>query len=249
MDTIHPPARLLRLIAIVGSLALLVFGSVAASGSAIASGSVTPVVQQDSVWATGWCGAIAVRNTTSGQIQPTQTSFTLPAGSTLRSSWNATASTSGRTVTLLLPSWAKVAAGGTYRDTGFCLADSSAPPIGAAIQWRAAGGTPTPTSSPSVPSWDGAATPLSTNGNRIVDSAGQTVILQGVNWFGFETSNHAPHGLWTRDYKDMLAQIASLGFNTVRLPFSLEALRSTNTSGIDYGGGRNAALAGKTPSR
>ncbi len=73
------------------------------------------------------------------------------------------------------------------------------------------------------------------------------MILQGVNWFGFETANHAPHGLWTRDYKDMLAQIASLGFNTVRLPFSLEALRSTDTSGIDYGGGRNAALAGKTP--
>ncbi len=89
--------------------------------------------------------------------------------------------------------------------------------------------------------------PLSTSGGRIVDADGDTVTLQGVNWFGLETSNHAPHGLWTRDYRDMLQQIAGLGFNVVRIPFSLQALRSTTTSGIDFGGGRNAALQGKTP--
>ena len=91
------------------------------------------------------------------------------------------------------------------------------------------------------------APPLSTSGNRIVDAQGRTVVLQGVNWFGLETSTHAPHGLWTRDYKDMIGQIADLGFNTIRLPFSLQALRSTNTSGIDYSSGKNADLAGKTP--
>lgn len=89
--------------------------------------------------------------------------------------------------------------------------------------------------------------PLRTSGNTIVDANGTGVTLKGVNWFGFETANHAPHGLWTRDYKDMLAQIKSLGFNTIRMPFSLQALRSTTTSGIDYGGGRNSALNGKTP--
>ena len=89
--------------------------------------------------------------------------------------------------------------------------------------------------------------PLSTSGGRIVDADGDTVTLQGVNWFGLETSNHAPHGLWTRDYRDMLQQIASLGFNVVRIPFSLQALRSSTTSGIDFGGGRNAALQGRTP--
>ena len=89
--------------------------------------------------------------------------------------------------------------------------------------------------------------PLHTSGGQIVDQANHEVVLQGVNWFGFETSNHAPHGLWSRDYKEMLAQIKAQGFNTIRLPFSLQALRSTTTSGIDYGNGRNAALAGKTP--
>ena len=89
--------------------------------------------------------------------------------------------------------------------------------------------------------------PLHTSGGQIVDQANREVVLQGVNWFGFETANHAPHGLWTRDYRDMLAQIKAQGFNVIRLPFSLQALKSTTTSGIDYGNGRNAALQGKTP--
>ncbi|PHX80438.1 MAG: hypothetical protein CK540_07825 [Thermoleophilia bacterium] len=89
--------------------------------------------------------------------------------------------------------------------------------------------------------------PLKTQGSTIVDAAGNEVVLQGVNWFGFETANHAPHGLWTRDYKEMLAQIKAQGFNTIRLPFSLQMLDSSTTSGIDYGNGRNAALQGKTP--
>ncbi len=38
------------------------------------------------------------------------------------------------------------------------------------------------------------ALPLSTDGSEIVDANGDTVVLQGVNWFGFETANHVPHG-------------------------------------------------------
>ena len=89
--------------------------------------------------------------------------------------------------------------------------------------------------------------PLHTSGGQIVDQANHEVVLQGVNWFGMETANHAPHGLWTRDYRDMLAQIKAQGFNVIRLPFSLQALKSTTTSGIDYANGHNAALQGKTP--
>jgi endoglucanase len=93
------------------------------------------------------------------------------------------------------------------------------------------------------------APPLTTRGAKIVDARGRTVVLQGVNWFGFETSNHVAHGLWTRDYRDMLRQVRQLGFNTIRLPFSLQALRSRTTNGIDFSGGKNAALRGTTPQR
>ncbi|HTW13086.1 MAG TPA: glycoside hydrolase family 5 protein, partial [Solirubrobacteraceae bacterium] len=89
--------------------------------------------------------------------------------------------------------------------------------------------------------------PLTTRGARIVNASGAPVVLQGVNWFGFETSNHVVHGLWTRDYKSMLAQIAAMGFNTIRLPFSLQALRSRTITGVDFSNGKNAALRGVTP--
>jgi endoglucanase len=89
--------------------------------------------------------------------------------------------------------------------------------------------------------------PLHTRGSQIVDASGARVVLQGVNWFGFETSNQVVQGLWTRDYKSMLAQIRALGFNTIRLPFSLQALRSNTINGVDFSKGKNAALQGVTP--
>ncbi len=61
---------------------------------------------------------------------------------------------------------------------------------------------------------------LSTSGNKLYDSQGNVVRLTGINWFGFETSNKAPHGLWSRDCKSMLIQIKDLGFNSVRIPWS-----------------------------
>src|SRR5262245_39762754 len=62
-----------------------------------------------------------------------------------------------------------------------------------------------------------------TQGNRILDANNQPVRIAGINWFGLETSNFSPHGLWARGYKPMLDQIKSLGFNTVRLPFCNQA--------------------------
>lgn len=89
--------------------------------------------------------------------------------------------------------------------------------------------------------------PLSTRGADIIDRQGKTVLLRGVNWFGLETKNHAPHGLWARDYKEMLAQIRSLGYNTIRLPYSIEGLRDGAVVGIDFRIGANQELFGKSP--
>ena len=61
---------------------------------------------------------------------------------------------------------------------------------------------------------------LHTSGRKIVDAKNDGVRIAGVNWFGFETANYVPHGLWTRDYRSMLDQIKAEGYNTVRLPFS-----------------------------
>jgi endoglucanase len=93
-------------------------------------------------------------------------------------------------------------------------------------------------------------------GNTLVDDRGKVVRLTGVNWFGLETGNLSPHGLWARDYRSMLRQIADLGFNSVRVPWCNMVLRdgveakSVNDYGADPYDGTdpmNAPLVGKTP--
>jgi endoglucanase len=87
-----------------------------------------------------------------------------------------------------------------------------------------------------------------TSGNRILDSGNQPVRIAGVNWFGFETGNYVVHGLWTRDYRSMLDQIKAEGFNTVRLPYSNQMFDAGSMpNSIDFSGGKNADLAGRTP--
>lgn len=63
---------------------------------------------------------------------------------------------------------------------------------------------------------------LSTSGNQLVDEDNNTVRLRTVNWFGGEGSNHLPNGLWggARRYTDIIDDIAAMGFNCIRLPFS-----------------------------
>jgi aryl-phospho-beta-D-glucosidase BglC (GH1 family) len=74
-----------------------------------------------------------------------------------------------------------------------------------------------------------------TSGNQIVDVNGRSVSIGGVNWFGFETSNYVVHGLWARNYRDMMNQMTQLGFNTIRIPFSNAIFNAANTpNGIAY---------------
>jgi aryl-phospho-beta-D-glucosidase BglC (GH1 family) len=69
------------------------------------------------------------------------------------------------------------------------------------------------------------------------------VKIAGVNWFGLESNRYAPDGLHARNYKEMMQQMADLGFNTIRLPFSDQLFEAGSTpNGIDFG--RNPDLAG-----
>lgn len=97
---------------------------------------------------------------------------------------------------------------------------------------------------------------LHVKGSQLLDDSDKPARLTGVNWFGFETSNLSPHGLWARDYRSMLKQIHELGFNTVRVPWCNAMLRdgakaaSVNTYGADPYDGTdpmNGPLEGKTP--
>jgi endoglucanase len=85
-----------------------------------------------------------------------------------------------------------------------------------------------------------------TSGSKILDSNNQQVRIAGINWFGFETSNYAPHGLWARDYKSMLDQIKSLGYNTIRLPYSNQLFDAGSTPNSINFYQMNADLQGLT---
>ncbi|TQL21824.1 cellulase family glycosylhydrolase [Streptomyces sp. SLBN-134] len=83
-----------------------------------------------------------------------------------------------------------------------------------------------------------------TSGRQLLDAAGRPVRIAGVNWFGFETDVHAPHGLWARDYKSMIDQMKSLGYNTIRMPFSDDILKPGTIPGSISLDGKNTDLQG-----
>ncbi len=54
------------------------------------------------------------------------------------------------------------------------------------------------------------------------------VVLRGVNWFGLETHDRAPHGLWVgKTITQYLQQMKDMGFNAIRLPISPGTLDGT----------------------
>jgi endoglucanase len=84
-----------------------------------------------------------------------------------------------------------------------------------------------------------------TRGNQILDANNQPVRITGINWFGFETSSYAVHGLGNRNYKDILNQVSSLGYNVIRLPFSNQLFDpDSKPNSIDFS--KNPDLQGLT---
>ena len=63
--------------------------------------------------------------------------------------------------------------------------------------------------------------PLSASGRYIVDAHGRRVRLAGVNWYGAHEDDGVVSGLDRTDRCALARAIARLGFNSVRLPFSL----------------------------
>ena len=87
--------------------------------------------------------------------------------------------------------------------------------------------------------------PLQVHGREIVDQNCNRVLLRGANWWGAETTEYAPQGLDINEYTDILESILYFGFNTLRLPFSLQTNEGT-PSEIGYFGD-NQNLQNKEP--
>lgn len=90
--------------------------------------------------------------------------------------------------------------------------------------------SPQPTNPPAVPKVEGG---YHVAGGKIYQGE-QVLVINGVNWFGFETANNTVHGLWSRNYQEMISQMKDLGFNAVRIPFCPKTVANGPVSGIDY---------------
>jgi endoglucanase len=90
------------------------------------------------------------------------------------------------------------------------------------------------------------ATPLSTAGRFIVGADGRRVKLAGANWFGAHEDHGVSAGL-DRVHRDVLARtVAGLGFNSVRLLFSVWMIEQTGAVPDQYLRA-NPDLYGSTP--
>jgi len=89
---------------------------------------------------------------------------------------------------------------------------------------------------------------LHTKGNRIVDARGKTVRISGVNWFGYNTGTNTFDGVWTANLDKTVKSVANHGFNTIRVPFSVQLLKAWSHKKYPQANinlSTNAALKGK----
>jgi hypothetical protein len=64
----------------------------------------------------------------------------------------------------------------------------------------------------------------STKGHSIVNGAGVTTRISGLNWFGYETNNEIFHGLWANGLHTLVKAVADRKFNCFRVPISAKVL-------------------------
>ena len=89
--------------------------------------------------------------------------------------------------------------------------------------------------------------PFTTNDGYIVDHLGQRLLLQSVNWCGAsDADNNVVMGLEHNSVSAIASLIWSIGFNSVRLPFSnqmVQELEPISSGKLT----RNPKLKGKSP--
>lgn len=87
----------------------------------------TATTRISSQWSGGFQGEVTVRNNSTAPLSPWTATWTMPAGATIASGWNATVSQSGTTVTAAAPSWNSTLAAGASATIGFTSSGSPGP--------------------------------------------------------------------------------------------------------------------------
>ncbi|MEU1810589.1 chitinase [Micromonospora aurantiaca (nom. illeg.)] len=141
-------ARTLRtpLLAALAALVTVAAATLTLTGPALAAGA-TAAFTKTSDWGTGWEGRYTITNGGSSTIAGWQVAFTLPAGTTLGSYWDATVTSVGQRHTFTNRSWNGTLAPGASASFGF-LVTGSGLPTACTLNGAPCGGGAPPTTAP-----------------------------------------------------------------------------------------------------
>ncbi|MFC0033971.1 chitinase [Micromonospora chaiyaphumensis] len=137
----HRTART-PVLAALAALATAAAVTVAFAGPALAAGPTATFVKT-SDWGSGWEGKYTITNGGASTMTGWQVAFTLPAGTTLGSYWDATVSSAGQRHTFTNRSWNGTIAPGASVSFGFLATGSGSPTDCTLNGAPCGGGTPT----------------------------------------------------------------------------------------------------------
>ncbi|MFF4841046.1 cellulose binding domain-containing protein [Streptomyces collinus] len=234
----HPPRSVL--LATAGALALV-------------SGAVVPVVTAEGAtpactveyavtgqWDNGFQGSVKITNNQAA-TDSWKLTFDFAGGQKVTQGWNAKWLQSGTTVTAASESWNGTLGTGASTTAGFLASWSGTNAVPTAFKLN---GTPCntdtdPTTPPPTdpPPADGTAPALHVSGTQLVDSAGRTRRLLGVNRSGGEFMCVQGRGIWDGPVDDAaIKAIADWKANAVRIPLNEECWLGLSHIKPEYGG-------------
>ncbi|MGK5680913.1 cellulase family glycosylhydrolase [Actinoplanes sp. URMC 104] len=187
---------------LIAGIAVAVTAASVATVIALPASAETAAFTVTNSWSTGYQGQVEVKNTTSSTINTWRVQLTLPAGTTIVNSWNATQSASGSTYTFTPAGWNGTLAAGASTSFGF-VANGTGRPTSCQVNGVSCDGsstpsptatttspTPTPTATTTPPPTG--STPLAANGQlrvcgvKLCNQNGKAIQLRGMSTHGLQ---------------------------------------------------------------
>ncbi|WP_445283605.1 cellulose binding domain-containing protein [Streptomyces sp. DSM 118148] len=239
----HPPRSVL--LAVAGATALLGGVLVPVVTAEGATPACTVEYAVTSQWDNGFQSSVRITNNQAA-MSSWKLTFDFAAGQKVTQGWNAKWSQSGTTVTASNESWNGGLGSGASVSAGFLASWSGGNAVPASFKLNgttcnvdSGPTTPPPTDPPPTdpPPSDGTAPALHVSGGKLVDAAGRTRQLLGVNRSGGEFMCVQGYGIWDGPVDDAAVKaIADWKANAVRIPLNEECWLGLADVKPEYGG-------------
>ncbi|MFF4571682.1 cellulose binding domain-containing protein [Streptomyces sp. NPDC001410] len=234
----HPPRSVL--LAVAGAVALLGSAVVPVVTAEGATPACTVEYAVTSQWDNGFQGSAKITNNRSA-LTGWQLGFDFASGQKVTQGWNAKWSQSGTTVTAANESWNGALGAGASVSAGFLgsWSGSNAAPTAFKLNGTTCNVDSDPTTPPPTdpPPSNGTAPALHVSGTKLVDAAGKSRRLLGVNRSGGEFMCVQGYGIWDGPVDDAaIKAIADWKANAVRIPLNEECWLGLSNIKPEYGG-------------